>query len=80
VAPDLPRLAFAGAADRIVYGPRWGDVTVRIGEPLAAHERELIEAGWDVQVLPALDHLGAMHSDVVGPLLRAWMGKVGRQQ
>ena len=55
-------------------------MTVRIGEPLAAHERELIEAGWDVQVLPALDHLGAMHSDVVVPLLQAWLGKVGRQQ
>jgi len=80
VAPDLPRLAFAGAADHIAYGPRWGDVTVRIGEPLAAHERELIEVGWDVQVLAALDHLGAMHSDVVVPLLRAWLGKVGRQQ
>jgi hypothetical protein len=53
---------------------------VRIGEPLAAHERELIDAGWDVQVLPALDHLGAMHSDVVAPLLQAWLGKVGREQ
>ena len=29
---------------------------------------------------PTLDHLGAMHSDVVVPLLRAWLGKVGRQQ
>lgn len=80
VAPDLPRLAFAGSADQIVYGPRWGDVTVRIGEPLAAHERELIEAGWDVQVLPALDHLSAMHSDVVVPLLQTWLGKVSREQ
>ncbi|MFF2243483.1 alpha/beta fold hydrolase [Arthrobacter sp. NPDC058130] len=79
VAPDLPRLAFAGSADHIVYGPRWGDVTVRIGEPLAAHERELIDAGWDVEVLPALDHLGAMRSDVVVPLLTAWLGKVSRE-
>jgi len=79
LARDLPRLAFAGSADQIVYGPRWGDVTVRIGEPLAAHEHELIESGWDVQVLPALDHLGAMHSDVVVPLLKAWLGKVGRE-
>ena len=79
LARDLPRLAFAGSADQIVYGHRWGDVTVRIGEPLAAHELELIEAGWDVQILPALDHLGAMHSDVVVPLLQAWLGKVGRE-
>ena len=80
VAPDLPRLAFAGSADQIVYGPRWGGVTVRIGEPLAAHERELIKAGWDVQVLPALDHLSAMRSGVVVPLLTAWLGKVSREQ
>lgn len=80
VAPDLPRLAFAGSADHIVYGPRWGGVTVRIGEPLAAHERELIEAGWDVQVIPALDHLSAMRSDVVVPLLTAWLGKVSRER
>ncbi|MGO4804723.1 alpha/beta fold hydrolase [Arthrobacter sp. 2MCAF15] len=79
VAPGLPRLAFAGSADNIVYGPRWGDVTVRIGGPLAAHERELIAAGWDVEVLPALDHLGAMRSDVVVPLLTAWLGKVSRE-
>ena len=80
LARELPRLAFAGSADQIIYGPRWGDVTVRIGEPLAAHERELIEAGWGVQVLPALDHLSAMHSDVVVPLLQAWLGNVGREQ
>lgn len=80
VAPGLPRLAFAGSADHIVYGPRWGDVTVRIGGPLVAHERELVEAGWDVEVLPALDHLGAMRSDVVVPLLTAWLGKVSRER
>lgn len=78
VAPGLRRLAFAGSADHIVYGPRWGDATVRIGGPLAAHERELVAAGWDVEVLPALDHLGAMRSDVVVPLLTAWLGKVSR--
>jgi hypothetical protein len=77
VPPALPRLAFAGAEDRIDYGPQWGNVQVRIGEPLATHRVALIEAGWDVEVLPGLDHLGAMHSSVVLPLLTGWLQKVG---
>jgi pimeloyl-ACP methyl ester carboxylesterase len=77
VPPALPRLAFAGAEDRIDYGPQWGNVQVRIGEPLATHRAALIEAGWDVEVLPGLDHLGAMHSSVVLPLLTGWLQKVG---
>lgn len=77
VRGDLPRLAFAGADDRIDYSPQWGGVTVRIGEPLAAHRDELTAAGWDVQVLPGLDHLGAMHSSVVLPILTRWLRQVG---
>lgn len=82
VPRGLPRLAFAGADDHIDYSPQWGGVQVRIGEPLARHQEELIAAGWDVQVLPGLDHLGAMHSSVVLPLLTGWLRKVGwvRQQ
>lgn len=76
LAPDLPRLAFAGSADQIDYGQRWGDVQVRIGAPLAEHERELMAAGWDVQILPGLDHLGAMQSSVVVPLLKTWLDRV----
>jgi hypothetical protein len=76
VVPDLPRLAFAGSADQIDYGPRWGDVQVRIGAPLAEHERELTAAGWDVRVLSGLDHLGAMQSSVVVPLLTGWLDGV----
>jgi hypothetical protein len=74
--PALPRLAFAGAADRIDYGPRWGGVQVRIGDPLAEHEQALVEAGWSVRVLAGLDHLGAMHSGVVLPLLTEWLEKL----
>jgi hypothetical protein len=74
VPRDLPRFAFAGSADQIDYGPRWGGVQVRIGEPLTTHERSLIEAGWDVRVLPGLDHLSAMHSSIVLPLLADWLG------
>ncbi len=77
VRGDLPRLAFAGADDQIDYSPQWGGVQVRIGEPLARHRDDLIAAGWDVQVLPGLDHLGAMHSSVVLPIVTGWLRKVG---
>ncbi len=77
VPRDLPRLAFAGADDRIDYGPAWGNVHVKIGEPLARHKQTLIEAGWDVQLLPGLDHISAMHSSVVVPILTDWLRKVG---
>lgn len=74
---NVPRLAFAGAEDRIDYGPKWGDVQVRIGDPLVEHKGTLIKAGWDVQVLPGLNHLGAMQSSVVLPILSRWLQKVG---
>ena len=77
VPRDLARLAFAGADDQIDYSPQWGGVQVRIGGPLAAHREELVAAGWDVQVLPGLDHLGAMNSSVVLPVLSGWLRKVG---
>jgi len=71
--PGLPRLAFAGAADRIDYGAAWGNVQVSMGEPLAAHQEELTVGGWEVRVLPGLDHIGAMNSNVVLPLLQDWL-------
>lgn len=76
LTPGLPRLAFAGSADTIDYGPAWGNVQVRIGEPLAAHEHELTAAGWEVRVLPGLDHISAMNSSIVLPLLQDWLRKV----
>ena len=77
VPRDLPRLAFAGADDRIDYGQAWGNVQVRIGEPLVTHRVALAEAGWDVEILPGLDHMSAMHSSVVLPILTGWLQKVG---
>ncbi|KQR80181.1 hypothetical protein ASF98_19490 [Arthrobacter sp. Leaf337] len=77
VPPELPRLAFAGAEDQIDYSAQWGGVRVRIGEPLAQHQAALIAAGWDVQVLAGLDHLSAMHSSVVLPILTGWLRKIG---
>jgi hypothetical protein len=29
-----------------------------------------------VEIVPGLDHMGAMHSGVVLPLLRGWLGRV----
>lgn len=73
----LPKLAFAGAEDQIDYKPVWGGVRVSIGEPLARHQAALTKAGWDVRVLPGLDHLGAMHSSVALPILAGWLQKTG---
>ncbi|MCU1539081.1 MAG: hypothetical protein JWM01_28 [Arthrobacter sp.] len=36
-------------------------------------------AGWGVQVLPGLDHLGAMQSSVCRSLLRTWLDGVQRK-
>jgi pimeloyl-ACP methyl ester carboxylesterase len=78
--PDnLPRLAFAGADDQIDYGPDWGSVRVRIGAPLAENADALTAAGWDVQVLPGLDHLSAMHGSVVLPILEGWLATVAEK-
>jgi pimeloyl-ACP methyl ester carboxylesterase len=69
----IPRLAFAGAEDDIEYGEGWGDTVVRIAEPLARDRGELEAAGWTVQLLPGLDHLSAMQSAAVLPVLRPWL-------
>jgi hypothetical protein len=73
----LPRLAFAGGDDQIDYSPQWGGVQVRIGAPLTEHRDELVAAGWEVHVLPGLNHLRAMHSSVVLPILAGWLGRIG---
>ncbi|HEU4807018.1 MAG TPA: alpha/beta hydrolase [Homoserinimonas sp.] len=72
----IPRLAYAGANDEIAYGANWGDVTVRIAAPLIEHRAQLEAEGWSVELFPGRDHLAAMHSDVVLPLLRTWLHSV----
>jgi pimeloyl-ACP methyl ester carboxylesterase len=79
-ALTVPRLCFAGSEDRIEYGPTWGDTTVRIAEPLIRHRAELELAGWDVEVLPGLDHMSAMRADAVLPLLAAWLPRAAAAQ
>lgn len=68
-----PRLCFAGSADTIDYGPKWGDVRVDIAGPLRERRTELEHLGWDVRVLDGLDHMGAMRAAEVLPILRPWL-------
>jgi hypothetical protein len=71
----VPRLAFAGIDDEIVYGPRWDDAVVSIGPALAANRDRLIELGWTVELVPG-DHLSAMHAARVLPILTGWLARV----
>jgi pimeloyl-ACP methyl ester carboxylesterase len=68
-----PRLCFAGSADDIEYGERWGGVRIRMAAPLLEHREELEAYGWDVRVLDGLDHTQAMQAAAVLPVLRPWL-------
>ena len=70
---DLPRLAFAGTKDNITYGPQWDGAYVAIGDGLAANRDELVKRGWTVELLPDADHISAMQSAQVLPVLRPWL-------
>ncbi|MFI5933358.1 alpha/beta fold hydrolase [Actinoplanes sp. NPDC051494] len=65
----VPRLAFAGADDTIVYSAKWGDATVVIGDALRRNAAELIALGWRVRVIEKADHLVAMQAAQVLPIL-----------
>jgi pimeloyl-ACP methyl ester carboxylesterase len=68
-----PRLCFAGSADEIEYGERWGGVRVRMAGPLVGRRPELEGHGWEVHVIDGLDHTGAMQATHVLPILRPWL-------
>jgi pimeloyl-ACP methyl ester carboxylesterase len=69
----IPRLAFAGEKDTIVYGASWDDAVVDMAGPLIAHRDELIAQGWAVEIIPGADHLSAMQVDRVLPILLPWL-------
>lgn len=73
----LPKLAFAGEADTIVYGSRFGGVTVDMAGELLRNERELTALGWDVSVLKGdgMDHTKAMQPQAVLPLIKPWLAR-----
>lgn len=68
----LPRLCWVGGADEIIAGP---EKITHIGETVGRHQRELEELGWEVEVLPGKDHLGAMAADVVLPRLGTFLDR-----
>lgn len=70
---SCPRLCFAGSADKIEYGERWGGVDVDIAGPMVNRRAELESFGWEVRVLDGLDHVRAMQVVNVLPILRPWL-------
>ncbi|MEV0643927.1 alpha/beta hydrolase [Phytomonospora sp. NPDC050363] len=69
----LPRLCFAGSADTIVYGEKWGGVTVDIAGATNTNRPSLEAAGWEVEILDGLDHTAAMQPGNALPVLRPWL-------
>ncbi|WP_084964460.1 alpha/beta fold hydrolase [Thermoactinospora rubra] len=68
-----PRLCFAGTADVIEYGERWGGVRVDIAGPVRERRAELEALGWQVRELEGLNHIQAMQPANVLPVLRPWL-------
>lgn len=68
-----PRLCFAGSADEIDYGPKWGGVHVSMAGPLVRERAQLESLGWQVRVLDGLEHTQAMQAAHVLPILRPWL-------
>jgi pimeloyl-ACP methyl ester carboxylesterase len=69
----IPGLAFAGSSDNITYGPQWDDAHVAIADPLKRHCDELTKRGWTVVLIPEADHIRAMQTDQVLPILTPWL-------
>lgn len=71
----MPRLAFAGEKDTIVYGENFGNVTVDIIGTLEHNKYGLEQLGWDVEILrgAGMDHTKAMQPATVLPLLKPWL-------
>lgn len=74
---NIPKLAFAGEKDTIVYGENFGSVIVDIAGKLGKHKNELMSFGWDVKILEgeAMDHTKAMQPVTVLPLIKNWLLK-----
>lgn len=74
---SLPKLAFAGENDTIVYGENFGNVTVDIAGILKKNTTKLCDLGWDVEILTGtqMDHTKAMQPAMVLPLIKPWFIK-----
>jgi pimeloyl-ACP methyl ester carboxylesterase len=75
---SCPRLCFVGSADEITYDERWGGVRVSMADPVVGRRAELESLGWRVEVLEGMDHLQAMQTANVLPILRPFfLGALG---
>jgi pimeloyl-ACP methyl ester carboxylesterase len=72
------RLCFAGSADEMVYGEKWGNVDVSIAGPFRTSRAEMERLGWEVHLLDGLDHMQAMQSARVLPIIRPWLASTLR--
>lgn len=74
---QIPKLAFAGEQDTIVYAEKFGGVTVDIAGLLNKNKDQLADRGWEVQILAGkdMDHTKAMQPAVVLPLIKPWLMK-----
>ncbi|MEC0108556.1 alpha/beta hydrolase [Paenibacillus taichungensis] len=72
---NIPRLAFAGERDTIVYGEKFGSVTVDIAGRLQKHKHVLENLGWTVQIIKGadMDHTKAMQPSTVLPIIHPWL-------
>lgn len=72
---EIPRLAFAGEKDTIVYGENFGNVTVDIIGILQKNKQELEHFGWDIKILSGndMDHTKAMQPVTVLSLIKPWL-------
>ncbi|WP_167629506.1 alpha/beta fold hydrolase [Listeria valentina] len=71
----IPRLGFAGEQDTIVYGEKFGNVTVDIVGALQKNKSNLEKQGWNIEILKGskMNHTKAMQPKVVLPLLKKWL-------
>ncbi|MGE7835569.1 alpha/beta fold hydrolase [Viridibacillus arvi] len=71
----IPKLAFAGEKDTIVYGENFGSVTVDIVGILQKNKQELENKGWNVEILKgkSMDHTKAMQPKTVLSLIKPWL-------
>lgn len=72
---SIPKLAFAGEKDTIIYGENFGSVIVDIAGILQKNKQELEHLGWDVEILKGMDmdHTKAMQPATVLPLIKIWL-------
>lgn len=73
----IPRLAFSGEKDTIVYVENFGNVVVDIIGILQKNKQKLEHLGWDIEILRGndMDHTKAMQPITVLSLIKPWLIK-----